>query len=169
MKIRIEHLTKAAFAPYGEVVEADGAQEIPINQGYAVRRNALGTVDIATNNGDVNISLFVAQPRPMPIAIEVMERHPDGSQLFYPLQDRDWLVVVCDDPHKADTYRAFLATGRQGVNYARNIWHHPLLVLDTDSRFFIVDRKGPGANLEEVFLDKTQALALDDLPQGVLR
>jgi len=169
MKIRIEQLTKAAFAPYGEVVEADGAKEIPINQGYAVRRNALGTVDIATNNGDVNISLFVAQPRPMPIAIEVMERHPDGSQLFYPLQDRDWLVVVCDDPHKPDTYRAFLATWRQGVNYARNIWHHPLLVLDADSRFFIVDRKGPGANLEEVFLDKAQALALDDLPQGVLR
>jgi ureidoglycolate lyase len=169
MKIRIEQLTKEAFATYGEVVEAAGAREIPINQGYAVRRNALGTVDIATNSGDVNISLFVAQPRPKPIAIEVMERHPDGSQLFYPLQDRDWLVVVCDDPHQVDTYRAFLATGQQGVNYARNVWHHPLLVLDADSRFFIVDRKGPGANLEEVFLDKAQALALDDLPQGVLR
>ena len=169
MKIRIEKLTKAAFAPFGEVVEAEGATEIPINQGYAVRRNGLGTLDIAAHGGDVNISLFVAQPRPMPIAVEVMERHPDGTQLFYPLQDRDWLVVVCDDPHKPATYRAFLATGRQGVNYARNIWHHPLLVLDPDSRFFIVDRKGPGANLEEVFLDKAQALHLDDLPQGAAR
>ena len=68
----------------------------------------------------------------MPIKIEVMERHPDGTQLFYPLQDRDWLVVVCTNPHDAQTYRAFLATGRQGVNYHRNIWHHPLLVLDRD-------------------------------------
>jgi ureidoglycolate lyase len=169
MKIRIEQLTKEAFATYGEVVEAAGAREIPINQGYAVRRNALGTVDIATNSGDVNISLFVAQPRPKPIAIEVMERHPDGSQLFYPLQDRDWLVVVCDDPHQVDTYRAFLATGQQGVNYARNVWHHPLLVLDADSRFFIVDRKGPGANLEEVFLNKAPALTLDDSLHGVSR
>lgn len=169
MKIRIKQLTKDAFAKYGEVVEADGAKEIAINQGYAVRRNGLGTVDVASNGGDVNISLFVAQPRPMPIAIEVMERHPDGTQLFYPLQDRDWLVVVCDDPHRADTYRAFLATGRQGVNYARNIWHHPLLVLDADSRFFIVDRKGPGANLEEIFLDKAQTLTLDDLPKGTAR
>ena len=166
MKIRIEKLTKAAFAPFGEVVEAEGAKEIPINQGFAVRRNALGTVDVATHDGDVNISLFVAQPRPMPIAIEVMERHPDGTQLFYPLQDRPWLIVVCDDPHQADSYRAFLATGRQGVNYFRNIWHHPLLVLDSDSRFFIVDRKGPGANLEEIFLEPAQALYLDDLPQG---
>ncbi len=165
-QIRIETLTKAAFAPYGEVVEAEGAKEIPINQGYAVRRNGLGTIDIATNSGDVNISLFVAQPRPLPIKVEVMERHPDGSQLFYPLQDRPWLVVVCTDPHKADSYRAFLATGQQGVNYARNIWHHPLLVLDADSRFFIVDRKGPGANLEEIFLSADQALHLADLPTG---
>jgi ureidoglycolate lyase len=166
MKISIEKLTKDAFAKFGEVVEADGAKEIPINQGYAVRRNALGTIDVATNDGDVNISLFVAQPRPIPIAVEVMERHPDGTQLFYPLQDRDWLVVVCDDPNKSETYRAFLATGRQGVNYARNVWHHPLLVLDADSRFFIVDRKGPGANLEEIFLNKAQALTLDELPKG---
>jgi ureidoglycolate lyase len=98
-----------------------------------------------------------------------MERHPLGTQLFYPLQDRPWLVLVCTDPTDAATYRAFSASGRQGVSYARNTWHHPLLVLDPDSRFFIVDRKGPGANLEEVFLDKAQALALDDLPQGVLR
>ena len=166
-QVRIEKLTKAAFAPFGEVVETDGAQEIPINQGYAVRRNGLGTIDVATNDGDINISLFVAQPRPMPIKIEVMERHPDGTQLFYPLQDRDWLVVVCTNPHDAQTYRAFLATGRQGVNYHRNIWHHPLLVLDRDSRFFIVDRKGPGANLEEIFLDDAQALFLAPLPTGV--
>jgi ureidoglycolate lyase len=161
MKLKVETLTKPAFAPFGEVVEATGAREIPINQGYAVRRNGLAGIDVAHNGGDVNVSLFVAQPRPMPIAIEVMERHPDGSQLFYPLQDRDWLAVVCGDPHDLGSYRAFLASGRQGVNYARNVWHHPLLVCDPDSRFMVVDRAGPGANLEEVFLDKTHGLELE--------
>ena len=161
MKLKVEQLTKAAFAPFGEVVEAAGAREIPINQGYAVRRNGLAKIDVATHGGDANISLFVAQPRPSPIVIEVMERHPDGSQLFYPLQDRDWLVVVCDDPHRRETYRAFLATGRQGVNYGRNVWHHPLLVCDPDSRFIVVDRGGPGANLEEIFIDASQRLELE--------
>jgi ureidoglycolate lyase len=161
MKLKVEQLTKAAFAPFGEVVEAAGAREIPINQGYAVRRNGLAKIDVATHDGAPNISLFVAQPRPSPIAIEVMERHPDGSQLFYPLQDRDWLVVVCGHPHKRETYRAFLATGRQGVNYGRNVWHHPLLVCDPDSRFMVVDRAGPGANLEEIFIDASQRLELD--------
>jgi ureidoglycolate lyase len=161
MRLKVEKLSKETFSSYGEVVEASGAREIPINQGYAVRRNGLATVDVAHHDGDTNISLFVAQPRPSPIVIAVMERHPDGSQLFYPLQDRDWLVVVCDHPHEPASYRAFLASGRQGVNYARNVWHHPLLVLDADSRFMVVDRAGPGANLEEIFLDTTQPLELD--------
>ncbi len=59
-----------------------------------------------------------------------MERHPLGSQAFVPLQDRPWLVVVCAAPDDLASYRAFTATGLQGVNYARNVWHHPLLVLD---------------------------------------
>jgi ureidoglycolate lyase len=100
------------------------------------------------------LALFKAQPRPNPIAIELMERHPLGSQLFYPLQDCPWLIVVCDDPKDPQTYRAFSALGCQGVNYARNVWHHPLLVLDPNSEFMIIDRKGEGANLEEVILSQ---------------
>jgi ureidoglycolate lyase len=84
-----------------------------------------------------------------------MERHPLSSQLFYPLQDRPWLVVVCRDPSVPETYRVFSAQGCQGVNYTRNVWHHPLLVLDRDSQFMILDRKGSGANLEEAYLSQT--------------
>jgi ureidoglycolate lyase len=49
------------------------------------------------------------------------------------------------------SYRLFQATGTQGVNYARNAWHHPLLVHNA-SRFMIIDRKGAGNNLEEILL-----------------
>ena len=89
-----------------------------------------------------------------------MERHPLGSQIFFPLQDRPWLVLVAGDVHDFASYRAFTATGRQGVNYARNVWHHPLLVLDAESRFLIVDRKGPGNNLEEVWFAEDAVFAL---------
>ena len=101
----------------------------------------------------------VGRPNPL-IRVEIMERHPLGTQLFYPLQDRAWLVLVCTDPKDASTYRAFAASGRQGVNYARNCWHHPLLVLDPDSRFIIVDRGGAGHNLDEVWLDAGEQLEL---------
>ena len=148
--MKIELLTKAGFAPFGDVIEIDGAQHYPINQGFAERFNDLAHVDVSAEGGSVNISLAVAKPRPQPIGIKLMERHPLGSQIFYPLQDRPWLVLVCANPLDGKTYRCFRATGRQGINYARNAWHHPLLVLDPESRFLVVDRKGPGNNLEEV-------------------
>ena len=154
--MKIEGLTKAGFAPFGEVIEIDGAQHFPINQGFAERFNDLASVDVEA----VNISIVVANPRPKPIAITLMERHPLGSQIFYPLQDRPWLVLVCGDPKDRTSFRAFSATGWQGINYARNTWHHPLLVLDAESRFLVVDRKGPGVNLEEIQINEIRL----DLP-----
>ncbi len=155
-------LTQAAFAAFGDVIEMAGHDPITINQGYAQRFNDLAGVDVSMEGGTTNVSLFLGQPRQRPIAITLMERHPLGSQAFIPLQDRPWLVLVCTDVHDASSYRAFLASGRQGVNYARNVWHHPLLVNDADSRFLIVDRKGPGRNLEEVWLEGDSALRLAD-------
>jgi len=146
-------LTKAAFAPFGDVIETDGAAPVEINQGFATRFNGLATIDVASGGAPVNISLFDARPRPHPIEIKLMERHPLGSQLFFPLQDKPWLVLVCGDPHDLGSYRAFATSGRQGVNYAKNIWHHPLLVLGDGERFLVVDRPG-GGNLEEVWLDE---------------
>jgi len=156
--IPLEPLTKAAFARFGEVVELDGAERIGINQGFAERVNGLARIDVAAAGGGINVSLFIAKVRPHPIAIKLMERHPLGSQLFYPLQDAPWLVVVCDDPRDPASYRAFAATGRQGVNYARNVWHHPLLVTADDHRFMVLDRAGPGDNLEECWLDEKESI-----------
>ena len=156
--LKPEPLTKDAFAPFGEVVEMEGAAHFPINQGFAERFNELAKVEIGT--GAVNVSIVTAVPRPIPIAIKLMERHPLGSQIFYPLEDRPWLVLVCANPRKPSSYRAFAASGRQGINYAPNTWHHPLLVLERESRFLVVDRKGSGDNLEELWLEPAQELSL---------
>lgn len=162
--LAIEPLTKAAFAPFGDVVEREGHTPITINEGYANRVNGLGIVDVMGDGAIVNLSIFVAKKRPAPLAIRMMERHPFGSQMFYPLQDREWLVVVCADPHAPESYRAFRASGRQGVNYARNVWHHPLLVLSDDERFMVVDRGNNAAtplnNLEEIWLEPDHCLTI---------
>ncbi len=153
-RLKIEPLTRSGFAPFGDVIEMTGAQHYPINQGYAERFHDLARIDTDAEKGETIISLFRGKPRPLPIEIGFVERHPLGSQAFYPLQDRDWLIVVAEQgPAPAiETLRAFRASGRQGINYARNAWHFPLLVLDRDSDFLVVDRKGPGNNLEEVTL-----------------
>lgn len=159
-RIPIQPLTAAAFAPFGDVVEIASAAPIAINQGFAERFNGLAKIDVLAEGGAVNICLFTAKSRQAPVIIKLMERHPLGSQLFYPLQDRPWLVLVCADPRDRASFRAFEASGRQGVNYARNVWHHPLLVRDDDSRFLVVDRQGPGNNLEEHWFDEAEWLAL---------
>ncbi len=150
--LTVETLTKTAFLPFGEVIETDGAEHFTINQGTTERYNNLCRIDVSSQDGWPQVSIFRSQPRPLPIRLELMERHPLGTQAFYPLQNRTWLAVVAEpdaDPMDPSCLRAFRATGQQGVSYARNVWHHPLLVLEPDSDFLIVDRGGPGDNLEE--------------------
>ena len=164
-------LTKDNFASFGEVVQVDWTKHIKINQGFADRFDDLVNIDVTDEQGQVKVSLFEANPRPQPIVINIMERHPLGSQMFYPLQNRPWLVVVCKNPADASSYRAFTATGQQGVNYAKNTWHFPLLVMELCNRFIVVDRKGPGNNLEEVqapsiFVHLPEEDKIPDLSQG---
>jgi ureidoglycolate lyase len=161
-RLEIEPLAKGAFAPFGEVIEMSGAHHYAINQGFAERYHDLANIDTETGGGEAIVSMFRGKPRPLPIQIAFVERHPLSSQAFYPLQDRDWLIVVADPhlPPSAATLKAFRASGRQGINYARNVWHYPLLVLETDSDFLIIDRKGPGNNLEEVKLPEPAVIEL---------
>jgi ureidoglycolate lyase len=161
--LKPEPLTRAAFAPFGEVIEIEGAHHYPINENTTERFHDLARVDIAAERGRPLINVFRGQPRPLPVAIRLMERHPLGSQAFYPLQNRDYLVVVADPREKLtpQALRAFRATGRQGVNYARNTWHHPLLVLAPDHDFLVIDRGGAGENLEEVWFEESAKIFLD--------
>ncbi len=158
LALSIAPLTKAGFAPFGEVVETADVKPKLINEGFAERFDDLAGIDVATEGGEINVSLFIGSARPAPLVIKLMERHPLGSQLFMPLSGAPWLVVVCSDPDIPSSYRAFAASGRQGVNYARNCWHHPLLVVGDASPFVVIDRKGPGTNLEERWLEEANWL-----------
>lgn len=152
--LRPEPLTKEAFAPFGQVIEADHDKSYLINEGTTRRFHDLAQADVRDREGEAIFSIFRGTPRPLPIAIYMMERHPLGSQAFVPMQPAPWLVVVCEDENPtAAGCRAFLASGVQGIQYHKNVWHHPLLVLEPTQDFLIVDRKGPAdegaANLEE--------------------
>ena len=157
-----EPLTRKAFAPFGDVIDSEGAEHFGINDGTAERYDDLARVDVAAEGGRPRISIFVAQPRPRPVAIQMLERHPLGSQAFMPLDGRDYLLVVAPpgpNVRSADV-RAFRAAGSQGVNFHRGVWHHPLLVLAADSRFLVVDRIATDANLDEMQLDTTLMLGV---------
>jgi ureidoglycolate lyase len=155
--LAIAPLTKAAFAPYGAVIEREGAERRLINEGTTDRLHALARVE--TGAGQAIVSIFHARRRSFPLLVAMMERHPLGSQAFVPLEPWDWLVVVSDalgTPEPA-SLRCFRARGDQGVNYRAGVWHHPLLVLRPTQDFLVVDRDGPGVNLEEVWFETPAA------------
>nr|CAD6409622.1 ureidoglycolate lyase [Rhizobium sp. Q54] len=148
----VKPLTKTAFAPFGDVIEADPATVRLINNGTTERFHRLAMVE--TEGEGAIISLFRGQPRQFPYAIHMMERHPFGSQSFSPLSGRPFLVAVAEDVGgRPGAPQVFLARGDQGVNYRRNVWHHPLMVIGSPSDFLVVDRDRPENNLEESFYD----------------
>jgi len=151
--LEVEPLTKAAFAPFGDVIEIEGAERRLINNGTTERFHDLAHVEAAGTDARVLINIFRGQAFTAPVDVVMLERHPFGSQAFVPLNGRPFLVVVAEDADgKPGRPRAFLARGDQGVNYWRNVWHHPLVSLKQTSDFLIVDRAGREDNLEEYFL-----------------
>ena len=155
-----EPLTADAFAPFGDVIEAsDRAETIPINYGWTTRFNAL--TDVNVGDGRAIISLFRSKPL-SPLVLKIFERHPDGSQAFMPLNGRPYLVAVAPaGDFDAAQVRVFRAAASQGVNYAKGTWHHFLLALEAESDFMVVDREGPGENLDEVELAEADWIAVD--------
>lgn len=153
-KLDIRPLTRDAFAPFGSVIEADPASMRYINGGTTERYNALAVAEAVGDDAKVIINIFRGSPRSFPYAVDMMERHPFGSQSFSPIDDRPWLVIVAEDEGgKPGRPQVFRAGGRQGVNYNRNVWHHPLMTIGAVSDFLVVDRLGGGNNVIEHFFD----------------
>lgn len=162
-KLAVEALSAAAFAPFGEVIAADAAgRHFPINDGNTERYHDLANLE-AGPDGRLVVSIFRGQPRQMPFAVTMLERHPLGSQAFIPLTAEPYLVVVAapGPAPRPDALRAFLAQPGQGVNYAAGVWHHPLLALNRICDFLVIDRAGPGNNCDEVVIEPTVSLTLD--------
>ncbi len=136
------------------MIETPEHNGLSINGNTAVRHDALARVDAASDSGHPIISLFVAQPRSLPFRLIELERHPLGSQAFMPLDGEPYLVVVAPTGPGGGPGLplAFLARADQGVNFDKGVWHHPLLALNRTCRFLVVDRAGPGSNLDVVSL-----------------
>jgi ureidoglycolate lyase len=148
--ILAEPLAAAAFAPFGDVIEARGAPSFQINGGMCDRFHDLARMEFVGPAARVNISIGFGRPYALPLVLTLVERHPLGSQAFVPMTEDPFLVVVApDEDGTPGRPRAFLTAPGQGVNYLRNTWHGVLTPLGRAANFLIVDRAGEGVNLEE--------------------
>ena len=151
-QITSEPLTATAFAPFGDLLDCAGDPDKLINQGLCGRYHDRATLDFA--DGRAGISLFKAELRSLPYTLDLLERHPMGSQAFVPMSHDPFLVIVApDDDGAPGTPRAFLTQAGQAINFHRNTWHGVLTPLSGTGLFAVIDRIGDGTNLQEYWLD----------------
>ncbi len=148
-------LTRAAFAPFGDVIETEGATALTINDGRAQRFHDLAAIDALREGGRPVLSIFRTEPVALPLTVSSLERHLLGSQAFMPLHSQPFLVVVApaDADGRPQRPMAFITDGRQGINFRRGTWHHSLLALHGCCEFLVIDRDGGSEDCEIATLE----------------
>ena len=159
MKISIhpKPITKENFSKFGDMITTADIKPIEINEGYAKRFDGIANLNTSKDGGETTISIFSALKRIFPMKIDMMEKHPLGSQAFIPMKDTTFLVFVAPHGNKLDLNKieSFIVPPGIGVNYNPGTWHFPLISTE-NMNFLVVDRKGSGDNLIIESLDKEQ-------------
>jgi len=141
-------ITKENFSKFGDMITTENIKPLEINNGYAKRFDEIAEIDTSSENGETTISIFSALKRSFPMKIDMMEKHPLGSQAFIPMKETTFLTLVAPEGEKPDIEKieSFIVPKGIGVNYKANVWHFPLISTE-DMNFLVVDRKGSGDNL----------------------
>ena len=141
-------INKENFSVFGDLITSNDIDPIDINAGYAKRYDNLANINTEKDGGKTIVSIFSALKRSFPMTIDMMEKHPLGSQMFMPMKETTFLCFVAPegDFPEIKKIQSFIIPPRTGINYKPGIWHFPLISTE-DTNFIVVDRKGSGENL----------------------
>jgi len=150
MKIIIEpiKINRKNFSEYGDLISSNEINPMDINSGYAKRFDNLANINTSKDSGKTIVSIFSSIKRTFPMKIDMMEKHPLGSQAFIPMQETTFLCFVAPSSETPEIkkIKAFIVPPKMGINYKPGIWHFPLISTE-DTDFLVIDRKGSGENL----------------------
>jgi len=155
-----EPLTAAAFAPFGEVIETSARANNQMNSGTFARFDNLATV---TTDGSQHSTISMVRsetPATLPHRFTLVEKHPLCSQAFIPRTKFVFYVVVgaAGSSITAQDLRAFVSNGKQGISYFPGTWHMPLIALERDQEFIVIDQSALPGNLIELNLEQSVTL-----------
>ena len=146
--IKPTKITKENFSSFGDLISSENIKPIDINAGYAKRYDDLANINTRKGEGKTIVSIFSALKRSFPMKIDMMEKHPLGSQAFMPMKETTFLVFVAppEDFPDISKIKSFIVPPKKGINYKPGVWHFPLISTE-DTDFLVIDRKGSGENL----------------------
>ena len=152
-------ISKENFSSYGDLISTSNIKPIDINDGYAKRFDNLANINTSKDQGKTIVSIFAALKRTFPMKINMMEKHPLGSQAFIPMKETTFLAFVAPQNNKPEIEKveSFIIPPGIGINYKPGIWHFPLISTE-NMNFLVVDRQGPGNNLVIENLDKEKII-----------
>ena len=141
-------ITKKNFSKFGDMISTKDIKPLQINNGYAKRYDNIASINTNKDNGETTISIFSALKRNFPMKIDMMEKHPLGSQAFIPMKETTFLAFVAPEGKKPDLNKieSFIIPPGIGINYNPGIWHFPLISTE-NMNFLVIDRLGEGDNL----------------------
>lgn len=144
--LKPEILSAELFSDFGKVISVEETNSILINDGYAKKHYNLCDMDSNKKNGVSTLHIYIAKKREFPLSIHMLEKHPFFSQTFMPRSDKPFLVVVAlgDETPDLSTLKVFRTNGNQGVFYKRGIWHFPLVSIEDNEQFIVIDRNDLG-------------------------
>ena len=141
-------ISRSNFVEFGDLISTNDINPMDINAGYARRFDNLANLDTSKDGGKTVVSIFSALKRTFPMKIDMMEKHPLGSQAFIPMKETIFLCFVAPPGEypEISKIQSFIIPPKTGINYKPGIWHFPLISTE-DINFLVIDRKGKGENL----------------------
>ena len=141
-------INRKNFSQYGDLISSNDIDPININAGYAKRFDNLADLNTSKDGGKTIVSIFSALKRKFPMKIDMMEKHPFGSQAFIPMKETTFLAFVAPQGESPEIgkIQSFIIPPKTGINYKPGTWHFPLISTE-DLNFLVIDRKGKGENL----------------------
>ena len=154
-------LEEKTFEEFGNVIDASIQKALLINDGNTERFNDLAQLALNQGGGKPSINIFRSKPARLPFLIKSVERHPLSSQLFFPLSEQPYLVVVAPQgDFVSSKIKAFMASPNQGVNYHPGTWHHYNLALNEISDFLVIDMVIDKENCDEVEIEEREQVII---------
>lgn len=166
MELKLQPLSAAAFAPYGELIglpaaaagavdaaggagRANGLPVRAINGGTSQRQDMRGSLQLHAQGGEPCVAIFRAQAQALAGPWRLLERHRLGTQTFIPLAGARCVVLVARGEAVPDpaTLAAFAVDGAQGFTLHADTWHHGLIALDAGD-FVVIERRAAEVDCE---------------------